>query len=220
MSRQRGGRKTFAKKKTNNTMHQIARTETRKALRRSVETKMYDGVIDDQETDYAGAVYSMTANNSGASTIVQSITDFGYIGNKIQPFMLMIRLALNNTGTEDTSFNKMRILVVQVKGGGVPSAANVLASVGNDRTPLSAYDRNYKDTYRVLYDKMSVLNYDSISCSIHKIKLKGLFAPVSFSDTTGTVQANGIYLIIYADEAALASAPSLNAYHRLYYKDA
>jgi len=208
------------KTKKNQVVRKIANQEARKVIRKNVETKMYDGVIASIESDWDGAAYSATYNLASATSMVQSTTDFGYIGNKIQPFMYQARIRFTNTGNEDTSFNTVRVIVLQVIGGGVPSPLNVLASVGNERTTLSAYDRNYRDTYRVLYDRLMIINYDSDAAKVLKLTIKKGLGPITFADTLGTIQQGGLYLVIYSDEDSILTSPSINAYHRLYYKDA
>lgn len=215
-------KKNYPKKnyQKNKEIKQVARKEVKKALNQEIETKAYDGIVDDVETTFYGTTYSMTYNYNGSSSMVQGITDYGYLGNKIQPFMLQIRWRLANTGTADVSYNMVRILVLQVIGGGTPSPANVLAFDVYDYTPLSPYDRNYRDTYRVLHDKLHIINYDSVEAICGKITIKKNMAPITFSDASGTIQTGGIYVVIYSDEDSLDTSPKLSMCHRLYYKDA
>lgn len=194
----------------------IARQEAKKVVNRTIESKIYDGVIAATGIDYTGQTFPMTANNQGVSAIAQGSGDANYIGSKITPTHLTIR---GNWVCVDVQ-NMVRCIVVQVIGGGIPTTSTVLASVTNVRAPLSPLERDYDKTFRVLADRTWQLSTTDRIATAFKIKI-GMkhLRPIWFNDAAGSVERGGLYLLVISDSAA-ASHPVIQVYHRMFFKDA
>lgn len=197
-------------------MRAVARQEAKKVVRANIEAKQYDGT-ESAVIDWSGATYSFTASVfSGGSAMSQGTGNGQYIGSTIKPTYLMIRGYVN---VSDAT-NLMRIVVLQVKGGGTPSAANVFESVSNIRAPLSPLEKDYDKTYNVLADRLISVNGVAVPQRPWKIKLSGRkMRKIEFNDGAGTIEANGLYLIALSDSGA-AVHPTLTYEWRLHYTDA
>lgn len=212
-------KRVFRRRKGNGGMRRIARSEARKQINRSIESKVFDGAIASTGIDYSGSIYNLLSDPSGGTTITQGVTENQYIGTKINPTYLHIKYQWQGSDT----FNMVRLMVVQVKGLFVPTAADILQSVGNVRAPLSSLDLDADDRYRVLYDRISQLevgNGAGRGAIVGKVRISGRkLRRVVFSDGAGVYEANGIYLLVITD-SGVASHPLLQAYWRNHFKDA
>lgn len=202
-------RRRYARKNTY--VRKVARAEAKKVVARAVETKVYDYSASAQAIDYTnGLVVSAT------TTMTRGTAENQYIADKIHP--VGVRLSMQYTRADATQM--LRLIIIQNKGGGVPLLNTLLAATGNITAPLSPYDLNYNDTYRVLYDKL--VSMDSIRgttmTSIVKIPAKKL-RQLTFNDGAGTVEAGGIYFCWISD-SAVAAHPTVDYRFRFYYKDA
>lgn len=181
-----------------------------KKKEKKVESKMFDRVISADAIDFTGLTYNLLLN------IAQGAADNQYIGSTIKPTTL--RMKWDCTFPDTT--NMLRVIVLQTIGGGTPTTATVLQSVGNVRAPLSPFERDWMKTFKVLYDEMftSVLGTQTQRISgdvrIPYTKLR----EVEFTDSSGSLEANGIFLIVVSDSAA-ASHPVFQAQSRIYYRD-
>lgn len=193
----------------------IARKEAKKVVESQIESKYYDGQLAAVQVDYStGYVASITENPAGGSSIVQSVTEFGYIGKVISPTHLTVR----GYASVGDATNFLRVMLVQDRTNGIPTIPNLLqgATIYSVISPL---DRTYDDTYRVLYDKLYTLTDVNTPVKAFKIKISGKkLARMFFSDASGTVERGGIYLALVSDSAAV-SHPLVTAMWRLFYKD-
>lgn len=211
-------KRTYRKRGVNSQTRRIARQEAKKVVAKEIESKIYDGSTADVGVDYSGtsAVWSMTADPVAGTAMTQGISDYQYLGSKINPTHLTVRGLWTHVATEN---NMVRVILVQVIVSGTPTLANLLESVGNIRAPLSPYDRTYNDTYRVLADRMYTTN-DQRPIVPFKIKVPGKkLRFIHFADGSGTVERGAIYLCAISD-SAVASHPSIQFVHRMFYKDA
>lgn len=194
----------------------MARQEARKVVRSNIEAKQYDGT-ESAVIDWSGTTYSITNSVfSGGSAMSQGTGNGQYIGSSIKPTYVMIRGFVNVSD----STNLMRIVVLQVKGGGVPTAATVFESTANIRAPLSPLEKNYDKTYNVLADRLISVNGVAMPQRPFKIKLSGRkMRKIEFNDGAGTIEANGVYVVAVSDSGA-AVHPTLTYEWRLHYTDA
>lgn len=208
-------RKTY-RRKGNTKMRAVARQEAKKVVAKAIESKSWDGVLTATGIDYGGAVYNLFANPAGATVIAQGLTDESYIGNWVKPTYIMLR----GQWAYVDPWNLVRLVVVQVKGGGTPTAANLWQSVSNIRAPLSPLDRDYDQTYTVLADRSAVVDNANRYLWHFKIKISGKkLRKVFFNDAAGTVEANGIYVLLISD-SGVSSHPEASLEWRVHYKDA
>lgn len=183
--------------------------ESRKTIRK-MESKSFDVALQSGAIDYNGSTYSLLAQ------ITQGISDSQYIGASIMPTTVRFRWAV--TCADSTQL--LRCVVIQTIGGGVPTATTVFQSTVNVRAPLSAFDRNYHKTYKVLSDELySLVSGTSTTIVTGDVRIPHTkLREVSFTDASGTVEANGIYALFISDSSAV-SHPILQGYSRVYFKD-
>lgn len=198
-------------------MKRIAHQEAIKVFNKKVESKSWDGKTPTSTTVSSnGEVWYMFSDPSNATTIDSGSGETQYLGQKIQPSHIVLRMSMAYADNFDT----FRIIIIQIRGLFVPSPSDVLQSVGNTRTPLSAYDRSVNDRFRVLYDRMVMTTSGgpSARCILARVPMRRL-RQLAFSDTTGTPENGGIYLCVYSDSSN-PTDPEFNAYWRIYFKDA
>lgn len=200
----------------NKVIRRVARSEARKVVNKTIESKMFDGSKGTIGIDYTtGVVIPLLVDQFGVA-ITQGTRDDQYIGSKINISYFMMRFDL----VFGDAINVVRMLIIQDLVSGVPTAANVFQSVGNTRAPQSPLDRQFDKTYRVLYDHTFSLDSNCNPQRIGKVKL-GMrkFRPVFFNDAIGTVEKGGIYAVMISD-SAIAPNPSYQGWWRIHYKDA
>lgn len=217
MPSKKGGsyrKRTYTKKNTQ--MKKVARREAVKVVRQNIESKMFDYDASAVSIDWSAtnSVLNITAG------IVQGTDDNNYVGRKIKPTYLQIRGILSHSGET----NMIRMVVLQDKVSGVVlSGANIWQSVANTRAPLSPFERQYNDTFNVLYDKtINFANKDDVTSvtRIFKIKISGrIMRQITFGDASGNVESGGLYFCLISDSGAVAH-PYMDAKWRLTYKDA
>lgn len=197
-------------------VRKVARKEAKKVLQSQIESKSYDGQLTAIQVDYStGYVASITENPSAGTSIVAGTGETNYIGKVITPTHLTIRgtMAIGDT----TNF--MRLIVVQDRAAGIPTLANLLTA-SSQYSVISTYDRQFNDTYRVLYDKLYTLDVDT-PVKAFKIKLSGKkLNRIFFGSTTGTVERGGIYFCLVSDSAAVTHPTITACMWRLFFKDA
>jgi len=164
----------------NNLMHKIAKQEAKKVVAKEIEVKN----IYQYSNPGAGHGFVNVGASTATGALAQNLLagmehglkDQNMIGDKIKPAYIKINYAIKSTSTDN--FNLVRLIVVQVIGGGVANIDNVLLSTGNNATPLSPYDPDYRETYRVLYDSVhDVHAYDSFPGSAKCTKTGSIFIP-------------------------------------------
>lgn len=204
-------------KTRNDYVHKVARLEAKKVIKKTIETKMFDGATTTSTTvDYSGVVFPMLADPSGSVTIQGGISDNQYIGTKITLSGIRLRYAVTVADT----YNMVRIIVIQTKGGYIPSSgADILQSVSNIRAPLSDFEIDYENRYTVLYDKLLDLANVGDNIKTRTVWISGKkLRRVTFVDMAGTVEDGGIYMLAISDSSS--GNPGFLAYWRDHYKDA
>jgi len=179
---------------------------------RQIETKRADNTWANQTFDYnTGLVLSLT------NGMIEGTADGQYVGTHIRPAGLIIRAQYTRSDTSQL----IRVIMIQNKAGGVPLLSTLLSSVNNVTAPLSNYDVDYNDTYRVLFDRL--VSMDSIrgttGTMIIRIPMKKL-QRITFGNATGLLEKGGIYLCAISDSVTATAHPVLDIRASLYYKDA
>lgn len=199
-----------------NTTRKIARIEAKKVISREIETKHIDGVLAVTNFDYTGVQYNMTTDPNGGTSMSQGVSENQYIGATIRPTHIDCRYTF---GVGDAT-NIVRMIVVQVRANDSPTMANILQSVGNVRAPLSSYDQAYEGRWRVLLDRTYDLNGVAKPFITGRFRIKGsALNQIHFSDGSGTLE-RGCVWIGFISDSALSTHPSVQAYWRLFFKDA
>lgn len=192
----------------------IARQEVAKQLKKKVESKMFDI----SSTAFAVDAHGTSSIINLTAAMVQGVESSDYVGQSILPTHLRIRWSV----IASDNHNMVRVIVIQLKAGsGVPIGATLMQFAGSVNTPLSPFDRDYSNTYRVLYDEFYqlILGQDNEKVTgdirIQSDKLK----KIMFDSGTGTETEGALYLCMLSDSTA-ASHPVGQFCSRLYYKDA
>ena len=199
----------------------IAREEAKKVINSNLETKNFYARQNPLGVSFSGQVFQLLQNPALPVYLVQGATKNDYIGDTISPVGLYINYNCVTTLTTVNTYNNFRIMVVQVIGGGTPSAGNVLQSVSNVMTPYSHYDANYKETFRVLYDKNHVCfaNEKPIVNGKIYIPAKKLRKIYFLANTALNVTAGNLFLVAYTD-SAVTTFGYVGYQSRLAFKDA
>lgn len=204
--------------------HTPLNTKQRKQVKAIVkgqeETKVYDSQKSLIATEYTGWVQSLTANAVAGTVMSQGVGNTNYIGGRVNPTFLYVGFQIENPAT----YNLTRVIILQAPGNNPPQISQVLQFTGNVRTPLSPYDWNHRDRFRVLADKRFLIN-NSITAgnasATYQFKIKGKkMRPINFADASGTIEDNGIYIYAWGDEALISGPAYCQYIARLYFKDA
>lgn len=204
------------RQQNNKVIRRVARSEAKKVVNRTIESKVFDGSTIPNSIDYTtGVILPLLVDPTG-TPISQGTSDKQYIGTKINISYFMMRFQLLYGDPQ----NMVRVLIIQDIVSGIPTVANVFESVGNTRAPLSPFDRQFDKTYRVLYDKIFTLDNANNPQRVAKIKL-GMrkFRPIEFNNAVGTIEKGAPYAVIISDSGILPN-PAIQAWWRIHYKDA
>lgn len=208
-------RKIVKHRKGDGHVKAIARQEITKQLKQKIESKSWDvnNLAFNVDSLCTSSVLDLTAG------LVKGTTSSTYIGQAIQPTHLRVRWSIE--GNSSDVFNLLRVVVLQVKNtGGVPTGANIFQITGSTNSPLSAYDRSYMNTFRVLYDEFYQTDYvDGPAKIAGDIKITSERLKKILFDETGTLTGGGLYLVMVSDSTA-AGHPIGQFYSRLFFKDA
>lgn len=205
------------------TTKKIAHKEAKKVFDSNVESKMYDGKLQlaGEVVDYNGILYNMFTDNPAGTTITQGPGRNQYLGLKIKPYHIELRYAVTNDLAD--SNNLITCVVLQAKGSFVPggTTANIFESTGNVSAPLSPFDHQFNQRFKVLYRKqisLSGVDGEDVKVFTKNISHKRL-SMLGFNDAIGTIQS-GTLLIGWISDSGAAVHPTVRAQWRILYKDA
>lgn len=196
-------------------MKRVARKEVKAALKKNLELKTWDGIVAISPSTLVPWIQPLTTTATGPPiTIQQGIGRSSYIGDTITPKSLDFRYTMTNA---DVS-NMVRIIIVQNLAGGVPILGTLLQFTGTVSAIISPYQHSYRETYRVLYDRVIVLNpTDKLQAVVKKrIPIRN---PIHFTDAVGTLASGGLYGIAISDSSVSPDPAGLLVW-RLTYTDA
>jgi len=197
-------------------IHVIARQEARKVISKKIESKNADLYNTAFNIDYNGSFHSVAAALNRGSAGNQ------FIGDSIMPTHLRVKWAIIGADT----FNVLRVIVFQNKAGGIPVAGTLLQVSASVITPLSAYNRDYSDTYKVLFDEFyGTVGYPSAASPTNTSQITGdiripakKLHKLDFN-SVGSVTLGDIYIVFLSD-SSVVTPPIGQFYARLYFKDA
>lgn len=203
-------------------MRRIATSQAKKVVNRNIESKIYDGNLPlaGDNVDYDGRLFYATEDPQTATNIVQGIGQGQYIGEEIRPTHLSVRWSASNDLADAT--NMVTFVIIQAKGAftSLGSMANILQSTGNVSAPLSPFDVDFDDRFRVLHRKTIALSQVGPDNRVFKVNIGyNMFQKIVFNDASGTIEANPIIMGFVTDSGA-AVHPIIKAKWRLHYKDA
>lgn len=203
-------------------MEKIARKVTKQALKKNIEAKFFDAklALAGAAVDYNGLLYNAFIDVPSASTIVQGTDDHQYIGAKIRPTGLTLRWAASNDLADAN--NIVSCVILQGIGAFTPAAnmANIYQSTGNVSAPLSPFDEDYNNRFRVLYRKEVALSQTGDNAVVHSVHLSfKKFAPVIFNDGLGAIESQPLMIGWISDSSAVVH-PVVRAQWRIHFQDA
>lgn len=200
-------------------MATIARSQALKVVNKNIESKIFDARLPSAGTnvDYNGVLYDAIQDLQAVTTITQGAGQSQYIGEKIRPTHISLRWSV--VAADPT--NLVTCVLLQAKGSFVPGAtmANILESTGNSSAPLSPFDKDYDDRFRVLYRKtMTVNTYEPER--VYKVNIPyNKLSTITYNDAAGTVEA-GVLMIGWISDSSSSTHPLVRANWRIFYKDA
>jgi hypothetical protein len=174
---------------------------------------------------------AVTQGNSGAQRV----------GDVLTLIKLRIRAVINNgAGTTSNIRNISRVIFFQYFGDGSvankPTIADFLqtssSNIGTQYGSFSTYDIDYSRQYRVLWDSGLILTLGSNQLAvtgqppIQQFHLLDMDVPLHHADkniafyTGGTTGPNHIYMLVTADQATIATNPSIEFSSELRFTDA
>lgn len=194
-------------------VRKIARQEARKVVNKSIETKHFFGRTAGYiNTDYNGLTINMLTNPATGVDLIQGTDNDQYVGDTFKPVFIGLKYQCEAVPAAG-QFSTWTIMVLQVKGGGIPLPVNVLQSVGNNQTPFSFIDPTYADTFRVLARRTisaqpttsqgTLTKHGYIKIPSRRMRKVNMHAP------TFTPAAYGIFVVIYGDSAIPANPVQL-----------
>lgn len=212
--------------KNTNTMANIAYTSakalsTAYAVKKllNVEHKYVDYALN-QNVGYDAPIYLLLngiAQGDGATT---------RDGNSVKMEYVDLNLTLQNATASDRT---VRIMLVQQKdvNGLAPVISEILQDSATQYAPLSHYNRDQINNYRVLYDRRFSTADVTSDKAIKQINIKRKFgkdstAKIRFDGVLATVanmSKNSLYLIVTSDNVFATNPPTLKAKSRLTYLD-
>lgn len=191
------------------------RRQVNKVLDRRVETKFYNyNVYNQAGVDYNGTM------SSALCTPAQGDAYNERVGDRIDPFLLRLRLGFISAGTT----NMMRLIVFRWKVDNnvdAPQASDLLVAgyIGTAMAPIAPILQNQsaKDNFTILLDKTVFLSETTRETFYldKTIKLRG---KIGFN--AGAISGNGhIYCLAITDDGAV-TYPTVNLTTEVHYKDA
>lgn len=184
----------------------LTRKDVRKEILKIAEKKFING------TNSAGIDFSGTVTS--ISDVAQGDTDNTRDGDNLYLTSLQLRWSV----VLGDSTNLARIIVFQWKPNSTPTTGDILITTGSTAAPLSAYNHDTRQSYRILSDSLVALNAAEtmkagtsfvVNFPVKQIQYTG-------SGTTGT---NKLYLLALSDSGA-SSHPTFTYYYKLNYRDA
>jgi hypothetical protein len=174
---------------------------------------------------------AVTQGNSGAQRI----------GDVLTMTRLHIRAVINNgVGTTSNTRNISRVIFFQYFGDGSvankPTIADFMqvstSNIGNQYGSFSTYDIDYARQYRVLWDSGLILSLGTNQLAVTGQPPIQQFYPIDMDVplrqadkniafyTGGTTGPNHIYMLVTADQATIATNPSIEFSSELRFVDA
>lgn len=196
----------------------VARQEARKVVSKNIETKhFYARFSTLVNINSAGSVFDLFVDPNSGTVISQGTGRSQYIGDTVKPVRIGLRFIAE---ANSLNYNVYTVMLLQVKGGGIPAPANILQSAGNLLTPLSYIDSTYGDTFRVLARKTFTIQNNG-NGTISKYGTMSVFGKalrnVHFVTPANIASANGLFLAIYTDSAV---GTAIGCEWEVAYKDA
>lgn len=191
---------------SNKSVQKIARKTVKQELARELETKNWFARLNPSNVTWSGTAFNLLYNPASVTYLTQGTDRSQFIGDTIDPVGIRINYQVS-AALPAGGFYNIRVMLLQVKGGGTPAPTNVLQSVSNFMTPFAFVDPTYGDTFKVLYSKIHSINQvatNSINGSI-LVPSKRL-RKINFSaNSASSITNNGIWLLVYSDTASTAT---------------
>lgn len=231
LGKTKGRKKRVVKKKKQPRLKNLAR-DIKKIEDELIELKWVDELNTNSGTPITNAGYGFTVNNFAEGNTVNT-----RVGQRIYMTSLQLKYSLYiNTANLGTQITRILVVLDKAHNGNLSSFdAAPLGEAGLlDNTTIAApslmpraYVMRYR--YRVLYDKIHVLNphWENatgtavLQCGLHVTKNIRLGVNATYSDATSSIASllkNAISLFAITDSSS--NGPTVQIATRLYFKDA
>jgi len=175
------------------------------------EIKNVDNQITAQTITYSGFLTSF-------NVVGQGVGNGQRVGDKLTCEGLDMRFQIVNSGATTTM---TRVIVLQDLKDTMSSASQILDVVGSSLAPLSPYQRENRNNFKILYDKVfctdSVKQGQVVVKWNHRFK-RGNQPSQTYDPGAGTLTENSFRVLFISD--VNAALPTVDSILRFYYSDA
>lgn len=215
------GRK-FQPKALNKTARKQVTKIAKSVVSKSLETKFHDVSNVVYPSDTLGSVIPLTDIPQSTTTA----SDSTRIGDMIQPTSIDMRfVAAAGTLAGVTVATPLRVILVQwhgQTGNDNVTLAKILGAISYTaaQNPLRPYNHDNRAKFRVLYDKLFELGYNSDSIHVRAKKILSKMRPVRYYAGDAEDQMDGLYLVLQSSIDLAGVLPNFSYVIRTNFKDA
>lgn len=187
--------------------------EVKKQISFKAEKKVTDNNMVPTSISYAGSTTSLLANLVRGD---ESMNDFD--GGQVNPLSVELRYRLTSAAGAYL-WNSVRVIVGQSRLLSTPTAVNILQSTGSSFATVSPRLWERMKNYKIFYDKVHVLNYESNQSEAGKVYINKGLIPVEYTSTgVLSITKGDIFVLVISDDA-VAPQPSIEWYSRVKFTD-
>lgn len=196
---------TFAKKSRNGTK-KLAKQVHKLMRENQPELKNTDNTVTGSTPTWSGLITS-------GNTIAQGSAVDQRIGDSVRMKGFNLKMQIVNNAATTTM---TRVIVYWDQDNSVSSASQVLVNLGTAITPLSPYNRDYRDYFQVLHDK--IYTTDSVSKGQVVLNINRKFNKIQhYAKGLSTPLKGELRILCISD--VLSAPPSVDIYLRQYFID-
>lgn len=221
-------RKWRAKKRAIRKVPKAIKTYVKSAITKSEETKFIDETVANATYDYTGTIAQFCT--IPVYTGNAALADNSRIGDEATLTYSQTRFYISGNSASTQNWQNVRIIIFygRNENGTNPTVANTLAMNGGPNVVQTFYKYDYKDNFKVLYDKMHTVDAGSQSVTGQRgpganivkkisINLNHKHHKMKMMDGLGTIQNGGLWVLICSD--VTANLPGVAYFTRHFFKD-
>lgn len=192
---------------------QAVTREVKRQMNRASEKKVTDVALVPTSINYTGFTGSLLTN------LIRGDTDMNnFDGGTIYPQAVELRYRVTSANGAGL-WNCVRVMIGQSKLLGTPTPGNVLQTTGSSTAVVSPRLWERMKNYKILYDQVHALNYESNQTEWYKVYLNKGLLPVEYTASGGlSITKGDIFILIISDDA-VAPAPSIEYMSRVKFTD-
>lgn len=215
-----GPRKTYRKKRTwrpkkdHGKIQKLQKevSAIKRSLKQDVEVKNYDATFASTLIDWNGALTTnMFAPTAGTGQTGRIGVDCTITG-----------MEFRFTATANaTAASTLRVLLVVDKKNALTAVNTFLqpSLLGTPGAPLAFYNRNFRNDFTVLYDKVIDFDYSTGNTSHNFVAKSNKKIKVVFDNTSALCNEGAIKLVFVSNITAAGPRPTVLFEGRMYYTD-